>query len=624
MTRRLIHISKKSHYLKFFNENKDNSKKIWKGINNILNRQIRDETSNIFINCDGNLITEPKCVANSFNNFYSSIANKLVKDLPKPNTKFQDYLKNPNKHELFLKEIDPGEIRDLLKDLDISKAADIYGFSPKLLKIGYDILCYPLAAVFNLSFSEGIFPTKLKCAKVIPVHKGDSKLLASNYRPISLLPILSKLLEKLMYTRVFGFVSEHNLLFKRQFGFQPGKSTELALVNLQSKIIGMLEKQENPYLILLDFAKAFDTVNHDILLQKLWHYGIRDTAFDWFKSYLLDRKQCVAINNCHSDFKDVLTGVPQGSILGPLLFLLYINDIYQSSELLNFFLFADDTCILFSHKNKQYAEMVINRELVKLSDWLTANKLSLNIKKSHVICFRPKNASNTLNSNILINGVKVTEKVYAKYLGVLIDNKLTYKAQIEVVKQKVSKGISLLAKLRHFVPPDTLKKFYYAQIQPFIDYGILDWSVAAQSNLQPLEKTIDKAVRILTFSKYDADCIPLYKNKCILPLSSCIKFAQGKFIWKNVRQLEPNPIGAFFDENRIQNNGRKPGRLIPPQVSHEVAKNSVTYSGIMLWNSIPDDIFSKATFPSFLNGTLKDILSLTCDFVTLFYVSTFI
>ena len=273
---------------------------------------------------------------------------------------------------------------------------------------------------------ENKFPEDLKLAEVAPVHKGKSKMIHVNYRPISILPIFSKVIEKLMYKRLSSLILKNKILFPMQYGFQEGKSTELAINALLNKVTEVLDNKMKSYSVFLEFAKAFNTVNHNILLKKLEYYGIRGSSLEWFESYLSNRNQCVKIGNTHSDTLTVKCGVPQGSILGPLLFLIYINDIVKSSNILQFTLFADDTCIFYSSKPNPNIENTLNNELTK-ANWLIANKLSLNVNKSSFLT--SSSNKKELRLNLRINKEILNEKDHAKYLGILIDKNLNWKQQ---------------------------------------------------------------------------------------------------------------------------------------------------------------------------------------------------
>ena len=240
-----------------------------------------------------------------------------------------------------------------------------------------------MSLIFNESFKEGIVPDKIKSAIVHPIHKGDSSMICVNYRPISILPILRKIIEKLVHERLINYPDKYELLFKHQDGFQKGKSTEHAILDLHKNIVEAIEKKEKGA-IFLDFAKALDTVNHKIMLKKLEYYGVRRLPLIWFQSYLHNRQQCIKINQSTSNSKTITCGVPQGSILGPLLFIIYIIDIFLAAPKVSLHLFADDTCIFHSNKNYKKLEDEINTSLDNITNWLKTNKLMINVKNSHV------------------------------------------------------------------------------------------------------------------------------------------------------------------------------------------------------------------------------------------------
>ena len=600
--KKLIFFSKKRYYANYFVKFEKNSKKIWSGIGSIINKKSKKNIDDVFLNENGNVITDQKKVSEKFNHFYTTIADNLVSKLGNSNNKYQDYLKNPNVHSLFLNEIEPDEVLSLLQKLNPNKSADYFGISPKFLKISAEHIYQPLTYIYNLSFTTGIFPDKMKIAKVIAIYKSaGSKMECKNYRPISLLPIFSKVFEKLMHSRIYSFLNDKNILFKNQYGFQKNKSTDHAILDIHSKIINAYEKGEIPCCIFLDFAKAFDTVNHNILLNKLYHYGIRGNSFKWLESYLNNRQQCVQVGNQISSFLPIKCGVPQGSVLGPLLFLVYINDIANSSKLIQFQLFADDTCIFYSHKNKIVLENTLNSELAKVSNWLIANKLSLNVEKSNVLTFRNKNSNNDAILDLSINEQKLTEKVYAKYLGVLFDNKLTWQYQTEHICSKLIKGNAMLAKIRHFIPKKTIKNVYNALIQPHLDYGNISWGTSAQIHLQKIAKLQNKAIRIINFKRKEDSSKPLYIQNLILPLSLNIIFNQGKFLWKLIHSKLPQSITEIFSKNGVilveRELNRQLAKLYLPYQRISYGINSIFYTGVKRWNTIiPNNITSITNF----------------------------
>lgn len=327
-------------------------------------------------------IKDPLEIANKFCEFFTNIGPNLAKKLPQSEVSHEAFLRKNVDETIFLRPVSENEILNIAKSFKSGKATGYDNIKIDDIKENIDLLSAPLAHLLNTSISSGIVPNDNKIGRIIPVYKNDNASLFNNYRPISILPALSKFFEKAIAVRITNFIEKHDIIYKHQYGFRPKHSTSLALLHLVNQISSSIDNKETCAGVFLDLSKAFDTVNHNILLNKLNHYGIRGLALDWIKNYLNDRKQYVDYKDISSEYQTVKCGVPQGSILGPLLFLLYINDITYSSDLLKFILFADDTSVFYSSKSISDVFGTLNYELAKVSKWLIANKLSINVKKN--------------------------------------------------------------------------------------------------------------------------------------------------------------------------------------------------------------------------------------------------
>ena len=597
----LIRISKNIYYKNYFKRFNTNLKKTWSGIKTFLSNHKTAQTS-INLQSNGEIITDQKRVADKFNDFFINIGPDLSKQIPKSDIDFNEFLKNPSDTNMFLSPTDSIEIESLIQNLDESKSTDIYDTSIKLLKMASSFLSDPISDIINHSFITGIFPDKLKCAYVLPAHKANSKLSVGNYRPISILPIISKIFEKVVSIRLINFLKTNNVIFKHQFGFQSGMSTDLAILDVHSKIIEAFENKKFACCVFLDFAKAFDTVNHKILLKKLEYYGVRGIVLKWFDSYLCNRPQCVNINGTFSDFLNILCGVPQGSILGPILFLIYINDIQFCSNILDFHLFADDTSLFFSHKDENVIENTVNNELTKVEHWLQANKLTLNVSKSNYIIFKPSQRNVKKVITLKINNTAIEAKAFTKYLGVILDDKLSWKQHCDYLIPKLQKGIGVLSKLRYYLDKNAIRNVYFALFESHLNYNILNWSCAPQRVLDSVSYYQRKALRMMSYKDDYYPCDPLFKDFDILNVEKCIKLSLSKISWKLKNKVLPSVITDIFMAQRssvLPNRYREYGYNFVPKFRTLIKERFVSNKAPLLWSNIPTKIKAMKSLKSF-------------------------
>ena len=370
--------AKKAYYSKKLVNSALNIKQQWSVINELMGKN-KQKTTNMpqRLIIDDKLETDASKIAENFNNFFVTVGSNLASNLPCSSKDFNSYIKKSDLSIGDTTELSDQELLEALKTLKPNKSAGFDEINVNVIMSVIHQIFHPLKFLFNLSLKYGVFPQNLKIAKVIPIFKKGEKTEVSNYRPISILPCFSKILERIMYNRLYSYIMQHNLLSDSQFGFQAKHSTDHALLKFVQDISDNFEQNMYTVAVFIDLTKAFDTVNHKILLSKLKRYGVDGNYLKLFKSYLSKRKQYVSDRNIKTSYKYVECGVPQGSILGPLLFLLYVNDMQHCSQIMKFILFADDTTLYFSHKNINTLFKIVNSELKKLDEWFKANKLCL-------------------------------------------------------------------------------------------------------------------------------------------------------------------------------------------------------------------------------------------------------
>ena len=428
----------------------------------------------------------------------------------------------------------------------------------------------------------------MKVAKVIPIVKGNDKQVFTNYRPISLLPQFSKILEKLFYVRLDNFIERHSILSNSQYGFRPNISTSLALLELREEIASALDKKKY-YWCFYTLKKAFDTIDHTLLLEKLRHYGVRGVANDWLSSYLENRLQYVSFGDTDSTLRNVIFGVPQGSILGPKLFILYINDICNVSPVLKFILFADDTNIFCSGSDIVQLSIIVSNELDKLSEWFAVNKLSLNLSKTNFMLFT--NCRIEQNVNISINNCEIDMVYKTKFLGVVIDSKLNWKDHVAMVKSKLSKSIAIMHKAKHLLDRRSGVIIYFSFFLPYLSYCCEVWGNTYSSNIKHVYKLQKKAVRIVCNADYHHPSNVLFIELHVLKLHDLIELRTAMIMFKAKTGCLPVNLQTLFHMSLERIHDTRNSKNIR-QVFARTNKqaNCITVHGIQLWNTIQDRI----------------------------------
>ena len=372
------------------------------------------------------------------------------------------------------------------------------------------------------------------------------------------------------------------------------------------KILSAIDRKEHAIGVFLDLSKAFDTVNHHILFEKLEYYGIRGLALHWVKSYFSERSQFVEYNNHKSSFHPITCGVPQGSILGPLFFILYINDLNNASEL-ETILFADDTNLFFSHSDPVYLVNKLNDELDKLSTWFSANKLSLNTSKTNFMVFKSRQRrQNSDDYKVIINEQSITRVSTTMFLGVLLNENLSWKPHLSHLAGKMSKSIGLIYKSSFYLSGNSLRILYNSLILPYLFYCNLVWGSTYKSNLQRLVILHKRALRIINKSKRDAHTDPIFKKHKLLKCHDIHSFQLGVFMFLFINSALPTKFHKFLRNNQIHSyNSRNACSL--PLCRTNIRKFSVVYQGPIFFNSLTLEIAFSSSLSAF-KKKLKEFL----------------
>lgn len=604
--------ARKNYYVQKFEAVSFDQKKQWNLLNDLLGKRRKSNTINSIIGDNNTILTDSVLIANQFNQYFANIGKVLKTSIT--STSCTNYLNYDeyNESNFFFFPTDIYEICTIISTLKNKIASGSDGISSFVIKkFGY-ILCLPLVHIFNNSFIQGIFPAALKKAVVIPLFKGGDANLVSNYRPISLLSVFSKILEKCVKARVLSYLNKINFISQHQYGFREGLSTENALMELLTSTYNNLNEGRVVNCLFIDVKKAFDTVDHNLLITKLSSIGIRGVTNRWFRSYLEDRIQICNINGNLSSIEHVQCGVPQGSVLGPLLFLIYSNSILELNLYADKVAFADDVALIYSGASSLSLSVKITHDLRVLRAWFD-HQFMIVSDKSKIIQFQITNnlldrnnnfiyshattCQNNSNINFTDNNcssscVKIDYVDSFKYLGVTLDKNLNFKMHINILQNHLFLTNRVLFRLKPLCPQILLKNLYYSLVQSRLSYGICCWGGIYYSNLKRLHVSQKFILRNLYNAPRNMSSKPLFRKANILTI-------RNLYIFKVLKLFFIRSGNRHFKESSYPLRNKY---CVVPASKKEFFRRFYVYTAPMLFNQLPNNIKSINNINPFLKS----------------------
>ena len=571
----------------------NNSKNTWKTLKSIIPDKKGD--SSIAVNSDNTLKT-----ADSFNNFFASVGSDLAKNIPNVPSAHENLNRIDDSFEFT--PVNESDVLDILRNLRNTKSVGLDGISVFVLKLCAHEITPSINYLINLSLKSGKFPKQWKIAKIIPIHKNGDKDTPSNFRPISLLPCVSKILERIVQRQIVSYLHKHNILSSAQSGFRTKHSTITTLIKVTDDWFHAIDKKEFTGAVFVDLKKAFDTVDWDILLKKLRDIGINGTALSWMESYLTNRVCRTLVNSELSSESSITCGVPQGSLLGPLFFIIYINDLVDCVKSCKVQLYADDTVLYFSNSSMQNIESALNSDLENVSKWMSKNKLTVNCKKTE--CMLIGNKHMLAKHNVLkvtLNDTPLNQVHEFKYLGLICDETLSWNRHIESLLSKIGKMVGFLGRLRHSLNESVVNSIYKALIIPYFDYGDAIYGSACKTYIEKLQKVQNRAARIILKVKKESHVSVSEMHNALgwQFLDNRRNHNSIVLMYKVMHDLTPSYVRNEFELAPQHYSSRFGEKLLLPKPRTESLKKSFKYRGAKAYNSLPSEIKSSPSIHVF-------------------------
>ena len=588
----ILKAAEENYYHNLFKDTKKATSKLWKTLGTIINpARTKKKNSINKLNINNEIITDKKDISNHINNYFCTIGKNLASEIPQ-GRHYATYLKNKVNETMFLEPIYEVEVTNEIQRLDNKKSPGHDNISPRILKACEPYIKTTLTNLYNYSIETATYPSSLKLAKVFALYKKKSKYLPENYRPISLLSCLDKIIEKLLHRRFMKFINKHKIIILNQYGFLAKHSTISALIDLVDSIRNIIEKGEYALGIYLDLKKAFDTVDHNILLGKLDHYGIRGHSNKFIKSYLSDRSQYTVVNGIISTTQSVETGVPQGSVLGPLFFLIYINDIINSVDDVKTILFADDTSLLYHHKNLNTLKIKAESGAKKVYDWLISNKLSISWEKTHFVIYHSTKRKAEGIQELSVYNFSIKRVNHVVYLGMRIDEHLKWDKHVGHVCNNLSKNFHMFYTIRNLLTDQLKKQLYYSLVHSRILYGIEIYGACSGTLLNKVIVMQNKLLKILYNRPFRTSTNELHAELKLLKVRDIYNVNILKFVYESINK---NSIIQFHDyflkHHRLHDHDtRNENNLYHRIMNTKYGESTLSFKGTELWNLLDNSI----------------------------------
>jgi Reverse transcriptase (RNA-dependent DNA polymerase) len=555
-------------------------------------------------------------ICNIFNSFFTGIAEHLRGELfRKHNFKTRIRTMTTWVSSTILEiPTDFHEINNIIRGLKNNSASGIDLVCVRLLKYCKTNLAPFLVEIINHHVNNGIFPAELKVARTVPIYKSGVKKLPANYRPISVLSNFAKIFEKIIYSRLVSFYERVGFINENQFGFVKKSSTVAAALNFVTAIRDSMNRRLLASAIFIDISKAFDCVDHEILLDKLYKSGVRGKFHKLLKSYLSDRQQVVKIDKTMSQREFIRYGIPQGSVLGPLLFSVFVNDIFELKLRGKLQLYADDAVLTYSHKNPLNLYIDMQHDLNLVSDWFYNNCLTVNGSKSKFIIFKDCRKVLDTESRLFINGEEIERVDHIRYLGLMVDSQLNWDVHVNYVKNKIASFAGVLHRIKYMIPIQSRLNIFYAHVYSHVLYMNVVWTTACQFRMDTISRLVNKGIRAVFYEDYKNDSthtIDLFNKHKILTVKNLAKYETVSMVYKIKHNLIKHDITLETNEGAHNYELRNNRDFRLEKIWNNYGRFSISHHGVDLYNKLPTECKNAHSFNDF-RKKVKDYF-LTCQ-----------